>query len=672
MHGSTHLSRWDQHWFGPTAAIRPYLFQKCFTLMVAFDLLVLMVERGARYGADAVSFNVPHFAWLHSLHLHFLPDGVPTATYYVGILTLTSFLAFCLFFGGHRPWLMAIVCGLFTYAWAMSRLDSYLHHYMLSLIMFCMIFFPAIDARLLESLPSPTKDKQAKRKAKAKQDSNRDSGNGGTRVVLMRLASCLLVLALAYRICLSGLLGLNATQRWSAMLLFFAAAVGAIAWAHYSLPRNKSNPRPWVRAWSFRTLLTTVGVIYIFAGIAKMDAEWCGGHTLKTVGATEQVLQPVAQIAASLGIQVDTFWSLLATLVIPLEIGLGLIYIVSVYQDEPDRVWLPRLCTVGWLLGVGLHLNNEMMNLIIQWFGYYMLLMVTVLLLPSRVLWLAGQVFVVPECWVRNRLENACREEGPTLTAVGIAALATIPAAVVLAMLSMIPGVMISAITLLAIIVCSTAVGIALGWMRGSFIAAATAAIAFFAMTCAIAQSSMQFDYYDLSGKTLMSQGRTDEAVSSLEAATAFRAPSSQASAELLTNLAICYVRAFGSQPNLDPIDQESWIARIERTFRQAIADDPRQFLACYSYGNFLASQDRLAEAQQQFRAALAIKPDFSDAYVNLGNTFEYSGNLQEARACYAAAAKIEPYAQDIQQLLTQVNAKLASDAEQEIEDPQE
>ena len=68
------MGLWDKHWFGPVAAIRPYLFQKCFLLVVAFDLLVLMIERGARYGLNNVAFNVPHFRWLDSCLLYTSPS----------------------------------------------------------------------------------------------------------------------------------------------------------------------------------------------------------------------------------------------------------------------------------------------------------------------------------------------------------------------------------------------------------------------------------------------------------------------------------------------------------------------------------------------------------------------------------------------------------------------
>ena len=116
------MDRWDRQWFGPVAAIRPYLFQKCFLLLVAFDLLVLMVERGGRYGLDSVPFNVPHFRWLNSFHGLFLTNGIPDATFYVAIVVTTSFLTFCLVTAGHRFWLSGIICVLYTYAWSMSRL----------------------------------------------------------------------------------------------------------------------------------------------------------------------------------------------------------------------------------------------------------------------------------------------------------------------------------------------------------------------------------------------------------------------------------------------------------------------------------------------------------------------------------------------------------------------
>ena len=46
------MKAWNDYFYGPVAAIRPYLFGKCFLLVVATDALVLMAERGSRYGIE--------------------------------------------------------------------------------------------------------------------------------------------------------------------------------------------------------------------------------------------------------------------------------------------------------------------------------------------------------------------------------------------------------------------------------------------------------------------------------------------------------------------------------------------------------------------------------------------------------------------------------------------
>jgi len=636
------MERWVAHWFGPVAAIRPYLFQKCFTLMLACDLLVLMVERGARYGTDTVSFNVPHFAWLDALHHMFLPGGVPTATYYVCVLSVTSFLLFCLFFAGHRAWLMAVVACLFTYAWSMSRLDSYLHHYMLSLIMFCMIFFPRVDAGDLKNWLVDESEKQKKHKS-----------NPDTATSLSYLAIAMLGLALLYRFVLTDAVGLSDDQRWFAMIGFFAVLCAIVYRGNAFV---KPGHGPHVSAWSYRMLVTTVGVIYAFAAVAKMDAEWCGGHTLKAVGTTEQVLQPIAEFSTALGMSIDAFWAALATFIVPLELGLASLYIVSVWQDEPNRIWFRRACFFGWLLAIGLHLNNEMMNLIIQWFGYYMLLLATILLLPARILLIAGQFFVWPEVWIRERVGNLL-DSPANIAAVGGSAVAAVLGIVAFGLLTSIIGSMLASCVLVVLLVVVLVLGLFLKWGKRSLLVTLTSIAASMSMICAVAQSSMQFDYYDLRGKTLMNVGRHEEAVQAMEAAAAFRAPSDRASAELLSNLAVCYRQA-GIASN-DPETLTRSLKQAEKAYRDAIAADPNQILAHYGLANLLTSISRYDEAEKHYRASIAIKSDFSDAYVNLGNILEHQGRITEAMQCYELAAEIEPHAPDVRQLLELAREKI-------------
>ena len=165
------MNLWDRQWFGPVAAIRPYLFQRCFLLLVAVDTIVLMAERGCRYGLDALHFNVAHFAWIDALHRAVLPTGAPSESYYVCVLMTTSFFAFTLVLTGHRPLLTVAVVILYSYAWSMSRLDSYLHHYMITLILGCIVFFPVIDVHALHdwiaSAPDRSQAKQKNRSPKS-------------------------------------------------------------------------------------------------------------------------------------------------------------------------------------------------------------------------------------------------------------------------------------------------------------------------------------------------------------------------------------------------------------------------------------------------------------------------------------------------------------------------
>lgn len=624
------MNAWNQHWFGPVAAIRPYLFQKCFVLLVAFDALVLMLERGGRYGLDEIPFNVPHFAWLQRFHDFILPLGIPTATYYVALLVTTSFVALVLVFAGHRPWLMLVLTVLYTYLWSMSRLDSYLHHYMLSLIMACMVFFPAIDGRALRArVLTPTSPaKRAK----------------PTTPPLAICATVLFVIALAYRFSLSQTLGLTPWQRWISMFVFSAAAAGIALLVSRRLPATGML----VESWAFRLLGTTVGVIYVFTSIAKMDSEWCGGHTLLEVGTTAEVLRPIEDIATNLGISADLFWAGLASFVIPLELTLAVSYLVAVRQDEPERVWLRRWCIVAWLLAIGLHLNNEMMNLIIQWFGYYMLLLATLILLPSRYLTVLGALFYWPESWARDRYDSWI-EQLPSGRATVLLGLISVFALFVLILCGLhiwIAGAQVATCILAAGLVMTLIVGMVLGWERRSIGVSLVAGLAGLVMIAATTQSSMRFDYFDLRGKTLQQMGQHKQAIAEMNKALLFPPPSQDAVAEVLTNLGLSH--RYLNQT-----------ADAEKHYLEAIQFSDRAFLAHYGLANMYVALNRFNEAEPHYRRALGIKPDFSDAYVNLGSMLEYTGRVEEAIKAYRQALVFEPNAPDVLQLLAAAKLRM-------------
>ena len=132
--GLIHL--WRGLFFGEVSVWRPRLFARLALGLLAFDCWLVMLPHGGRYGAGG--FNVAHFAWLDALQ----PD--PTRELY-GLLILGSgALALVSALGPMRRWAIGLVTIMYSWAWAMSQLDSYQHHYLLSLVLICLLLSPAL------------------------------------------------------------------------------------------------------------------------------------------------------------------------------------------------------------------------------------------------------------------------------------------------------------------------------------------------------------------------------------------------------------------------------------------------------------------------------------------------------------------------------------------------
>lgn len=130
------IARLLRHFQGPVAAVRPFLLVRLLYLLLAIDIWLHFVGRSVVYGVDG--FNVAHFRWLDAI----APQ--PTAALYLGLMLVISFASLAVaILGSHRP-LMILICVLFTYAWAVSQLDIYQHHYFISLLLFLCIFLPDI------------------------------------------------------------------------------------------------------------------------------------------------------------------------------------------------------------------------------------------------------------------------------------------------------------------------------------------------------------------------------------------------------------------------------------------------------------------------------------------------------------------------------------------------
>ena len=133
---------WNHYLYGRVAAIRPYLLFKGFLILLALDLW-FSVPRSHAYGVGG--FNAAHFRWLDAM------QPVPTPAVYGGVLLLSGLVAMVLFLSGMNRSLLALLFAVYTYGWAMSRLDGFQHHYFTTLVLGAFIFFPELRIHEIEA-----------------------------------------------------------------------------------------------------------------------------------------------------------------------------------------------------------------------------------------------------------------------------------------------------------------------------------------------------------------------------------------------------------------------------------------------------------------------------------------------------------------------------------------
>lgn len=127
---------WSRYWDAPVESARGWLLARVVPLVLALDLWITRVKPGAEYGAGG--FDLAHFTWLGAL------QPSPTPALYVGLVIGVGLLAFVVGAGGVRDrasWLL--LTAAYSWTWAMSRLDGYQHHVLLSYVLLCLALLPA-------------------------------------------------------------------------------------------------------------------------------------------------------------------------------------------------------------------------------------------------------------------------------------------------------------------------------------------------------------------------------------------------------------------------------------------------------------------------------------------------------------------------------------------------
>ena len=171
MNGHRAVKAVEHFLFAPVAPTRPYLLTRGLLILLAFDCWLGLVPRAAYYDGG---FNVAHFAWLDAI------QPTPSAALYLTLVLGAGLLALVMALSRPSRLGMAVLLTAYTYAWLMSMLDNYQHHYLMSLFLFTLIFVPhrtAVDVfGLVDSPPS-----RRRRLPEARAAALRAQGRAATR-----------------------------------------------------------------------------------------------------------------------------------------------------------------------------------------------------------------------------------------------------------------------------------------------------------------------------------------------------------------------------------------------------------------------------------------------------------------------------------------------------------
>lgn len=324
----------------PVAAVRPYLALKCTLLMLAFDLWLTRVSHAGRYGAGG--FNVAHWGWLDAVQPAIAPET------YLIVALLTGALCFAIAFAERPPrWLIGVAFLLHSWTWAMSMLDSYQHHYMLSLVLLAMIFFPRLTAEqallAVKAPPRPAK----KRKRKRKRAEPEPEAPSSTHTLL--------------------------------------------------------DPAPLVPAWGWVLLGASTAVVYAYTAYAKTDPEWLSGAALQRVlhlglevppPDAADPLRPFRAVLGIFGIEGEPMWYLMGHGVVLVQIICSVGYLLSPLKDTVRSRWLDAFGFVAFFTALSFHLGAEYMDLQIGWFSWYMVGYAAFFFLPAKWLVLVARALI--------------------------------------------------------------------------------------------------------------------------------------------------------------------------------------------------------------------------------------------------------------------------------------
>ena len=549
------MTLFERYLFARVDSVRPWLLQRLFLVLFAFDCWVDHASHAGRYGFGG--FNVAHFGWLDAL------APTPSPGIYVGTILLAGLVAFAMAMTRPSRIGLGIVFALYTYGWAMSMLDSYQHHYLLSFVLLAMTFFP----RLVRDDVFPVASERGVRVGGALLAYGLlelvvGIAGGQTPLGLFGPGNHLPTPAWIWLVrgslaLLGGLLAflpkeapkeapkddtkiapraepiapsveapkgkrkkgkkqskLQAPSSPSAdeLVAKKAGKDASKGSASFAASRKLSIPTPNTVAWGYVLLTMTTAIVYFYTAITKMTGDWREGHALRRLGQSELLLGLESYVTTE-GLPLfgtmaaATFWKLLGTGAILVQIVACVAYLLAPLADAPSSTKLRRWLPLFALAPLSFHLLTEVgLVLEIGWFSYYMLLMAFVVLAPAR--WLR----VLGEGWSElsaKLAHHAQRIPTPARAGLMLAALALAGFTIDL------PGALVATTRAALLALIGIAVALRDGLpLAGGGLAGATA-LSGLLLALAISQSEVRFDYYRFLGGE---HRRHDEPVEALAA----------------------------------------------------------------------------------------------------------------------------------------------------------
>ncbi len=466
----------DRYFFGSVDAARPYLLVKGFLFLLAFDCFIDLVPHGGRYGVG--DFNVAHFRWLDAI------QPTPSPAIYLGTIFLIGLLALTIALSGHSRWALGALAALYTYGWAMSQLDSYQHHYLLTLALALFPAFPLVSYALFGKTGEATSPEPASESERATDESAEEQAAAPSRP------------------------GRSRRRKKRGELRAERKVEAKRAKASASASKSGAS------AWAYHLACVSFGIVYLFTAFAKSEPQWRSGHALRQIAPGRMEPFRVLFVDRWEMFSEKAFWELMGTSVILVQIVIFAGYACAPLIDRPSR--LPKIvCAAALFAALSFHVGAEYLELQIGWFSYYMIVAALVVLVPGPVVSWVARGLTAPLRLVAKLVgdESVSR---PAVIAIAATSGAVVYAAGRAADL---PGATTAAVCAALVAVLVTAASLRRGLLSHARAWAGATCVAALALWASITFTDVRYDFYRFVGGDMKRRGELEASLEAYEKA---------------------------------------------------------------------------------------------------------------------------------------------------------